>query len=499
MIEKCCDSFEEALSVWEYGKTRRKGAGTKLNANSSRSHAIFIIKLWEFDKSVAPSAKNAKIRKFEVIDLAGMERSKKTGISSGERFKEANCINNSLTCLRRCLDTLYHNKNHETNNEIVPFRDSKLTRILSEFFNTTKSNKGAMILNVSDLKPDYEETLNVLKFSLIAQEISFTTTTTTTLSSKTLQNIIKNNVRPIELEAEEAEEGEGQEELRNKIKQLLTDRFNAEMAVRSECATEFGKLLVILEDTLNRRNFEMEAMYDAKWNTKKQLLADWRKTSEDENSNILKARDEMQTKYEALRNEMENSKTKWNEIELENQRMKTLTLELKTEIVTLKLQISNSSDISSNSNDKENNKNLINTTTSTIKKVESTKPILSVKLEDNKKETKPLINSKLEDKKKPIKRKYSTSSEEKEEEEEEEQSSSDSDTRTKNNNNKKKANTNKRRKLKSTKIVEILDLNDSSSSSSSEESSSEEQENNKKKKKVMVKRKVVKRKKSSVK
>ena len=103
-------------------------------------------------------------------DLAGSERIKKT-LNTGERQKEAGNINTSLLVLGRVIKAIRHNQTiKETRKQqIVPFRDSKLTRLFQSFF--TGLGKASMVVNVSQSPYLFDETLQVLKFSAIASKV----------------------------------------------------------------------------------------------------------------------------------------------------------------------------------------------------------------------------------------------------------------------------------------------------------------------------------------
>lgn len=113
-----------------FGKQHLHFAATKLNHNSSRSHCIFTVKMIRTNHPTDPS--EAAINMMSFVDLAGLERTTKTQ-SRGERLKEAGNINTSLLILGRCIDAIRNNQHHSSK-IIVPYRESKLTRILQHFF-----------------------------------------------------------------------------------------------------------------------------------------------------------------------------------------------------------------------------------------------------------------------------------------------------------------------------------------------------------------------------
>nr|XP_035968982.1 kinesin-like protein KIF20B isoform X1 [Halichoerus grypus] len=108
-----------------------------------------------------------RVSELCLCDLAGSERSMKTQ-NEGERLRETGNINTSLLTLGKCINVL---KNSEKSKfqQHVPFRESKLTHYFQSFFNG--KGKICMIVNISQCYFAYDETLNVLKFSAIAQKV----------------------------------------------------------------------------------------------------------------------------------------------------------------------------------------------------------------------------------------------------------------------------------------------------------------------------------------
>ena len=110
------DNKNQLIDLITYGHALRKVAQTYTNDYSSRSHTVVFIYLVK---------KNGKRSKLSLIDLAGSEKVGRTG-ATGETLEEAKKINLSLSCLGNVIHSL------TTGAEHVPFRDSKLTRILRD-------------------------------------------------------------------------------------------------------------------------------------------------------------------------------------------------------------------------------------------------------------------------------------------------------------------------------------------------------------------------------
>nr|XP_046257693.1 kinesin-like protein KIF20B isoform X2 [Scatophagus argus] len=159
------NSADEAYKVMKLGKKNQSFSSTRLNQLSSRSHSIFSIRILRI-KDVGTPRVHA-VSELSLCDLAGSERCAKTQ-NKGERLKEAGNINTSLLILGKCINALRHNQQAKLLQH-VPFRESKLTHYLQGFF--CGRGKACMIVNINQCASMYDETLNVLKFSAVAQKV----------------------------------------------------------------------------------------------------------------------------------------------------------------------------------------------------------------------------------------------------------------------------------------------------------------------------------------
>ncbi|KAL7647807.1 UNVERIFIED_CONTAM: hypothetical protein RMT77_001416 [Armadillidium vulgare] len=119
--ERFVSSPEEVFEVIELGKANRHIAVTNMNEHSSRSHSVFLIQV----KQENIETQKKLLGKLYLVDLAGSEKVSKTG-AEGMVLDEAKNINKSLSALGNVISSLADGKSH------VPYRDSKLTRILQE-------------------------------------------------------------------------------------------------------------------------------------------------------------------------------------------------------------------------------------------------------------------------------------------------------------------------------------------------------------------------------
>lgn len=165
-------SSEEAFEVFQRGQRRRRVAHTALNAESSRSHSVFTIRLVQAPldgegEQVIQDKRVVCITQLSLVDLAGSERTNRTK-NTGQRLREAGNINNSLMTLRSCLEILRENQLQGTN-KIVPYRDSKLTHLFKNYFDG--EGQVRMIVCVNPRADDYDETIQVMKFAEMTQEV----------------------------------------------------------------------------------------------------------------------------------------------------------------------------------------------------------------------------------------------------------------------------------------------------------------------------------------
>ncbi|XP_031168056.1 kinesin-like protein KIF20A [Sander lucioperca] len=159
------NSSDEAYKVMKIGKKNQSFSSTKLNQLSSRSHSIFSIRILRVDDVGVPRVLG--ISELSLCDLAGSERCSRTH-NTGERLKEAGNINNSLLTLGKCINAMRLNQ-HAKFQHHVPFRESKLTHFLQFFF--SGAGRVSMVVNINQNSACFDETLNVLKFSALAQKV----------------------------------------------------------------------------------------------------------------------------------------------------------------------------------------------------------------------------------------------------------------------------------------------------------------------------------------
>ena len=158
----------ELEAVMTKGNSNRTVGATLMNADSSRSHSIFCITVECSEPDTVKGGDEMKIRqgKLNLVDLAGSERQGKTQ-AEGVRLKEATKINLSLSALGNVIEALVANAGGKQRH--IPYRDSKLTRLLSDSLGG--NTKTIMIAAVSPADYNYDETLSTLRYANRAKNI----------------------------------------------------------------------------------------------------------------------------------------------------------------------------------------------------------------------------------------------------------------------------------------------------------------------------------------
>ncbi|WKY05334.1 hypothetical protein Q1695_005943 [Nippostrongylus brasiliensis] len=153
-----CHDVRSCHELMDKGFNNRHVGATLMNKDSSRSHSIFTV-------YVEGMMENGSIRtgKLNLVDLAGSERQSKTG-ATGDRFKEATKINLSLSALGNVISALVDGKSKH-----IPYRDSKLTRLLQDSLGG--NTKTIMIACISPSDNNYDETLSTLRYANRAKNI----------------------------------------------------------------------------------------------------------------------------------------------------------------------------------------------------------------------------------------------------------------------------------------------------------------------------------------
>lgn len=229
-----CKSVEEMLHVMLMGNKNRTTGFTNMNEHSSRSHAVFLIKIemCEMDSTAI------KVGCLNLVDLAGSERQSKSG-ATADRLKEASKINRALSSLGNVISALAEKSPH------VPYRDSKLTRLLQDSLGG--NSKTIMIANIGPSEYNYNETLTTLRYAHRAK----------TIQNKPVMNEDPQDTQLREYQEEIARLKNLINERQSKEKPITKRKKSARVRKNSESeksdASESENENVIVDDTLNEK------------------------------------------------------------------------------------------------------------------------------------------------------------------------------------------------------------------------------------------------------
>lgn len=159
--EEIVSTADEIYRILEKGSAKRRTAETLMNKQSSRSHSIFSITI-HIKERTPEGEEIIRCGKLNLVDLAGSENISRSGAKEG-RAREAGEINKSLLTLGRVINTLVERSGH------IPYRDSKLTRLLRDSLGG--KTKTCIIATISPSIHSLEETLSTLDYAHRAKNI----------------------------------------------------------------------------------------------------------------------------------------------------------------------------------------------------------------------------------------------------------------------------------------------------------------------------------------
>ncbi|KAJ9600244.1 hypothetical protein L9F63_009469, partial [Diploptera punctata] len=259
-------SAEDALQCLRMGALSRTTASTQMNSQSSRSHAIFTLHIKqqrlvrvesseESDSIVATDPSNefeTLTAKFHFVDLAGSERLKRTG-ATGERAKEGISINCGLLALGNVISALGDKSKKALH---VPYRDSKLTRLLQDSLGG--NSQTVMIACVSPSDRDFMETLNTLKYANRARNIKNRVTINQDKSSRTIV-LLRQEIQQLQLELLEYKQGKrmvGEDGV-----EMVNDMFHENTMLQTENNNLRTRVKAMQDtiDTLSNKNTQLLA------------------------------------------------------------------------------------------------------------------------------------------------------------------------------------------------------------------------------------------------
>ncbi|KAG0495953.1 hypothetical protein HPP92_000644 [Vanilla planifolia] len=262
--EEIVRSASEIYKILDKGSAKRRTAETLLNKQSSRSHSIFSITI--HIKEVTPEGEEMiKIGKLNLVDLAGSENISRSGAREG-RAREAGEINKSLLTLGRVINTLVEHSGH------IPYRDSKLTRLLRDSLGG--KTKTCIIATISPSVSCLEETLSTLDYAHRAKNIKNRPEVNQKMMKSAMIKDLYYEIDRLKQELYSAREKNGiyiprdrflQEEAEKKAMEVKIERLETELESKD-------KQLVALQDHFHSQQALSAELSDKLEKTKKEFV-----------------------------------------------------------------------------------------------------------------------------------------------------------------------------------------------------------------------------------
>ncbi|KAI8016225.1 Kinesin-like protein KIN-5C [Camellia lanceoleosa] len=241
--EEIVTSASEIFTLLERGSAKRRTAETLLNKQSSRSHSLFSITI--HIKEATPEGEELiKCGKLNLVDLAGSENISRSGAREG-RAREAGEINKSLLTLGRVISALVEHLGH------VPYRDSKLTRLLRDSLGGR--TKTCIIATVSPAVHCLEETLSTLDYAHRAKHIRNKPEVNQKMMKSTLIKDLYGEIERLKAEVYAAREKNGV--------YMPKERYYQEESEKKAMADQIEQMVVTIE-TNQKQLEELQDKFD---------------------------------------------------------------------------------------------------------------------------------------------------------------------------------------------------------------------------------------------
>ncbi|XP_017560407.1 kinesin-like protein KIF11 [Pygocentrus nattereri] len=236
----------EVYQILERGAAKRKTASTLMNAYSSRSHSVFSVTI-HMKEITLDGEELVKIGKLNLVDLAGSENIGRSG-AVDKRAREAGNINQSLLTLGRVITALVERGPH------VPYRESKLTRILQDSLGGR--TKTSIIATVSPASINLEETLSTLDYANRAKNIMNKPEVNQKLTKRTLIKEYTEEIERLKRDLAATRDKHGVY-----ISPENYESMSSKLVSQEEQITEYTERIAAVEEELKRM---MELFSDSK-------------------------------------------------------------------------------------------------------------------------------------------------------------------------------------------------------------------------------------------
>ncbi|CAM8960478.1 unnamed protein product [Rhodiola kirilowii] len=242
--EEIVCSANEIYKILEKGSAKRRTAETLLNKQSSRSHSIFSVTI-HIKEYTIEGEEMIKCGKLNLVDLAGSENISRSGAREG-RAREAGEINKSLLTLGRVINALVEHSGH------VPYRDSKLTRLLRDSLGG--KTKTCIIATVSPSVHCLEETLSTLDYAHRAKNIKNKPEVNQKMMKSAMMKDLYSEIDRLKQEVYAAREKNGI--------YIPRDRYLQEEAEKKVMAEKIEKM-ELESESKDKHSTELQQLYDS--------------------------------------------------------------------------------------------------------------------------------------------------------------------------------------------------------------------------------------------
>lgn len=301
LTEEIVRNPEQVLDIMHRGESKRTFGETQMNRKSSRSHTVFRMVVEsrntaDEDGKASSTSDAVRVSVLTLVDLAGSERQAKTG-ADGDRLKEGSHINKSLLCLGTVIAKLSEGREQQGGH--IPFRDSKLTRILQPSLGGNA--KTLVICNVTSSSLHVEETHSTLRFASRAKQVTNNAKVNEVVSEQTL---LKKQQLEIEELKRKLESGKCLNDGQKTLTEAQEEEIQAKIKAMREnvMAAEEDKLLMAMqleeqEAAQRRQQEKMREYADKVEQLKKLVLVSSKVLAEEDKSKRASQKGRRQTWY----------------------------------------------------------------------------------------------------------------------------------------------------------------------------------------------------------
>lgn len=314
-VEGLCELIvKDATSISrliDQGNTVRRVAATNMNEQSSRSHSVFTIKVEQkTNTELEGGVTREQIvkAKLNLVDLAGSERANKTG-ATGSTLKEGANINMSLMALGNVINALSESAASKGQKRHIPYRDSKLTRLLQESLGGNSAT--VMLAAISPADYNYDETLSTLKYAHRAKSIENVVVRNEDMQERMIRDL-KNEIENLKKQLQSGGGGLIDQEAESKLKELQEAQKSAweererlskqlEEERQSNMNTVISNMMTTVKDQKVNIMKNIKRLTNEKANITKRM-----KLYKDSNDGLRSKLDELMVEYQARQGEYDN-------------------------------------------------------------------------------------------------------------------------------------------------------------------------------------------------